>query len=71
MSERHSIRYSGFTVWYNDPHDIPAIIESFVLNVYSVQNIKNGDTVVDTGAGIGGLLPLPQIKLERKIKLLQ
>jgi hypothetical protein len=38
-------------------HGIFVIIESFVLNVYSVQNIKNGDTEVDTGAGIGGCYP--------------
>jgi FkbM family methyltransferase len=57
-------------VWYNDPHDIPAIIESFVLNVYSVQNIKNGNTVVDIGAGIGEFAILASKKVGKKGKVI-
>ena len=40
-------------IYYNQPHDIAAIIESYVLNVYDSGNIQKGNTVVDVGAGIG------------------
>ena len=45
--------FGNFHLRYNDPHDIAAIIESYVLNVYNIQNITKGSVVVDVGAGIG------------------
>ena len=40
-------------IYYNHPHDIAAIIESYVLDVYESGNIQKGNIVVDVGAGIG------------------
>lgn len=39
-------------IYYNHRHDIVAIIESYVLDVYESDNIKEGNTVIDIGAGI-------------------
>ncbi len=39
--EIKEILFGNFHLWFNDPHDIAAIIESYVLNVYKKQNIKN------------------------------
>ncbi|MEM0134360.1 MAG: FkbM family methyltransferase [Thermoplasmatales archaeon] len=47
------IRISDFTFEYNDLHDIAAIIEVHLLDVYNTPSIQVGDTVVDVGAGIG------------------
>lgn len=47
------INFRGFTIKYNDPHDISAIIETFIFDVYESKNINRGDIVVDLGAGIG------------------
>lgn len=47
------IKFRGFTIHYNDPHDVAAIIESHVLDVYRIGNIHEGDAVIDIGAGIG------------------
>ncbi|SIM60796.1 FkbM family methyltransferase [Cuniculiplasma divulgatum] len=47
------IKFGNFNLQYNDPHDLAAIIESYVLNVYRIQKIKKGGIVVDVGAGIG------------------
>lgn len=49
----HRIKFGNFHLRYNDPHDIAAIIETYVLNVYRIQKIKKGSIVVDVGAGIG------------------
>ena len=38
---------------YNDEHDIAALIENNILDVYQSRNIRMGDTVLDIGAGIG------------------
>jgi FkbM family methyltransferase len=51
--ETRSFTFSGISLKYNDPHDIAAIIENFVLDVYKIGNIHKGDTVIDLGAGIG------------------
>ena len=53
MVEIKEILFDNFHLWFNDPHDIVAILESYVLNVYKTQNIKKGSTVIDVGAGIG------------------
>ena len=71
MTLIRELTFRGFRIQYNDPHDIAAIIESYVLNVYRIQKIKRGSVVVDVGAGIGDLLSLLLIKLERKVKSLQ
>ena len=47
------LTFRGFRIQYNDPHDIAAIIESYILNVYRIEKIKRGKVVVDLGAGIG------------------
>ena len=43
----------NYNIHYNDPHDLAAIIECFILDVYKADKIKPGDYVVDAGAGIG------------------
>lgn len=40
-------------IHYKDNHDVVAIIENNVLDVYGAYNIQKGDIVVDIGAGIG------------------
>lgn len=40
-------------IYYNDLHDIAAIIEVYVMDVYKSENIKKGSTIIDIGAGIG------------------
>jgi FkbM family methyltransferase len=47
------IHFKDYTINYNDPHDIAAIIECYILDVYESRNIGKGDTVIDIGAGIG------------------
>ena len=49
----YNIKFGNFHLWYNDPHDIAAIIETYVLNVYRIQKIKKKSIVIDVGAGIG------------------
>ena len=44
---------SGFDIQYNHPHDLAAIIECYVMDVYHTKNIREGDIVLDLGAGIG------------------
>lgn len=39
--EIKEILFDNFYLQFNDPHDIATIIESYVLNVYKTQNIKN------------------------------
>ena len=52
-AEKHCAVIDGFKIYYNDPHDVSAIIEVFILDVYGIKNVHQGDTVVDIGAGIG------------------
>lgn len=52
-AEKQCVEFDRFKIYYNDPHDISAIIEVFVLDVYDIKNVHQGDTVVDIGAGIG------------------
>ena len=47
------LSFNRLRIYYNDPHDIAAIIECHVLNVYHVEKIKPGSVVIDVGAGIG------------------
>ncbi|MEM0196008.1 MAG: FkbM family methyltransferase [Thermoplasmatales archaeon] len=49
----YSVSALGLKVYYNHPHDVAALIETFVLNVYRSELINKGDTVLDLGAGIG------------------
>ena len=48
-----SIKYKGLNLTYNHPHDLAAIIECAVLDVYSLKYIPKSSVVVDLGAGIG------------------
>ncbi|MEM3845814.1 MAG: FkbM family methyltransferase [Candidatus Parvarchaeota archaeon] len=47
------ISVKNIRIQYNHPHDIAAIIESCVIDVYRIGLMKKGDTVLDLGAGIG------------------
>ena len=47
------LQLKNYRIKYNDPHDIAAIIECYILDVYKSSNIRKGDTVIDIGAGIG------------------
>ena len=53
MDSFKELSFSGYRIRYNDPHDVAAIIESYVLNVYRIEKIKRGSVVIDIGAGIG------------------
>lgn len=64
------LTYGGFRIQYNDPHDIAAIIESYVLNVYRIQLVKRGDVVVDVGAGIGEFTVLASDKVGKEGKVI-
>ena len=47
------LRVAKTNIHYNDEHDIAALIENNILDVYQTRNIRRGDTVLDVGAGIG------------------
>lgn len=64
------LTFRGFRVQYNDPHDIAAIIESYVLNVYRIQKIKRGSVVIDVGAGIGEFAVLASDKVGKEGKVI-
>jgi len=49
----HSVKYKGLNLAYNHLHDLAAIIECAVLDVYNLRYITRGSVVVDLGAGIG------------------
>ena len=49
----YSCHIRNKNIYYNHPHDIAAIIESYVLDVYESGNIHKGDIIIDIGAGIG------------------
>ncbi|MEM3488986.1 MAG: FkbM family methyltransferase [Nitrososphaerota archaeon] len=49
----NSISVKNIRIQYNHPHDIAAIIESCVIDVYRIGLMKKGYTVLDLGAGIG------------------
>ena len=44
---------NGLSIVFNDPHDIAAILEVVVMDVYNIRKLRRGDTVLDLGAGIG------------------
>lgn len=48
-----SVRVCGLNIFLNDNHDIPAILEVMVINVYQVHKLSRGQVVLDLGAGIG------------------
>jgi SAM-dependent methyltransferase len=64
------LTFRGFRIQYNDPHDIAAIIESYVLNVYRIQKIKRGSIVLDIGAGIGEFAVLASDKVGKEGKVI-
>ncbi|EQD34409.1 methyltransferase FkbM family, partial [mine drainage metagenome] len=41
------------SIIYNDPHDMAAIIEVALLDVYGIKSLARGDAVLDLGAGVG------------------
>ena len=47
------INIGGISIDYRDDGDILGIVEIYALNVYHTEMIKQGDTVLDLGAGIG------------------
>ncbi len=51
--EDTQLKVNRFKITFGHPHDIAAILEVFVLDVYPVKSIKEGDVVLDLGAGIG------------------
>ena len=70
MTLIRELTFRGFRIQYNDPHDIAAIIESWVLNVYRIQKIKRGSVVVDVGAGIGEFAVLASDKVGKEGKVI-
>lgn len=60
----------GIDIQYNHPHDMAAIIETHVLNVYHTELLKRGDTVLDLGAGIGEFALLASMKVGPKGKVI-
>ena len=66
----YRIKFGNFHLWYNDPHDIAAIIETYVLNVYRIQKIKKNSIVVDIGAGIGEFTVLASSKVGKGGKII-
>ena len=49
----YEVTLGGIKIFYNDPHDLVAIIENAVIDVYGFKYLKEGDSVLDLGAGIG------------------
>ena len=64
------LTFRGYRIQYNDPHDIAAIIECYVLNVYRIEKIKRGGVVIDIGAGIGEFAILASNKVGKKGKVI-
>lgn len=70
MDNKNEIKLGRFHLLYTDPHDLAAIIESYILNVYRIQNIKRGSTVLDIGAGIGEFALLASEKIGKDGKVI-
>ena len=64
------LSFRSYRIRYNDPHDVVAMIESYVLNVYRIQKIKRGSVVVDIGAGIGEFAVLASDKVGKEGKII-
>jgi FkbM family methyltransferase len=48
-----TLKLLEFEIEYNDSQDLMGISEVFVMDVYRLGNLKEGDFVLDAGAGIG------------------
>lgn len=66
----YRIKFGNFNLEYNDPHDLAAIVESYVLNVYRIQKIETGSIVVDIGAGIGEFAVIASRRVGKKGKVI-
>lgn len=64
------MKFGNFNLQYNDPHDLAAIIESYVLDVYRIQKIEKGSIVVDVGAGIGEFAVIASKKVGNEGKVI-
>lgn len=60
---RIKVNLGNFYIHYNHPHDISAIIETYILNIYRTELLKKGDIVLDLGAGIGEFALLASKKI--------
>ncbi len=49
----YSLQVRDINISFDHPHDIAAILEVIVFDVYAVRNLKRGDIILDLGAGIG------------------
>jgi predicted RNA methylase len=47
------VQFKNYKLKYNGPHDIAAVIEFYVMDMYHRRNIEKCDTVIDISAGIG------------------
>ncbi|MEM0195267.1 MAG: FkbM family methyltransferase [Thermoplasmatales archaeon] len=47
------INILNLKIHYNHPHDLIPLIETCVLDIYRLDLLNKGDTVLDLGAGIG------------------
>jgi FkbM family methyltransferase len=54
------VQFKNYRIQYNDLHDISAIIECYILDVYRSRNIRKGDILIDIGAGVGEFAVLAQ-----------
>lgn len=59
------VDFGKLSLTYNDEHDISAILEVIVLDVYGIRRIRKGDTILDLGAGIGEFTVLTSKKVGR------
>ncbi len=70
LSKLKMIKFDNYRIHYNDPHDLAAIIECFILDVYKANKIKTGDYVMDAGAGIGEFVPIASKRVGSKGKVI-
>lgn len=49
----NTIKINGLNIQWNHHHDIAALLEVLVMDVYKLKNIRKGEVVLDLGAGIG------------------
>jgi FkbM family methyltransferase len=70
IDQINQVHLNGVDLLYNDPHDIAAIIETYILDVYKKRNMKNGDIVIDLGAGIGEFAVMASKRVGRRGKVI-